>query len=114
MIDQYTTGSHMTVKGNLYRKDLKIIHGEVIDNWWRQKGHRLATGDIDDIIAARPQILVIGTGYAGNMRVPDTVRQALKNLQIDVIAQTTADATATFNRLFGEGKDVAGAFHLTC
>ena len=114
MIDQYATGSHMTVKGKRYHQDLKIIHGKVIGNWWRQQGHRLATDDIDDIVNARPQILVIGTGYAGNMRVPDTVRQTLKSSQIKVIAQTTADATATFNRLVEEGKDVAGAFHLTC
>jgi hypothetical protein len=38
----------------------------------------------------------------------------LQNHQIKVIAQTTADATTTFNRLAAEGKDVAGAFHLTC
>lgn len=114
MIDQYTTGSHISVKGTKYRKDLKIIHGEVIENWWRQEGHRLAAGDIDDILTARPQILVIGTGYAGNMRVPDAVRQVLENHQIKVIAQTTADATTTFNHLTAEGKDVAGAFHLTC
>ena len=114
MIDQYATGSHMTVKGMRYHKDLKIIRGEVIENWWRQQGHRLATDDIDDILDARPQILVVGTGYAGNMRVPDAVRQTLENHQIKVIAQTTADATTTFNRLVGEGKDVAGAFHLTC
>jgi hypothetical protein len=75
MIDHYTTGSHMTVRGTRYRKDLKIIHGEVMGNWWRKEGHRLAVGDIDDILTASPQILVIGTGYAGNMRVPDTVRQ---------------------------------------
>jgi hypothetical protein len=114
MINEYTTGGHMTVKGTRYRRDLKIIRGEVIGNWWRQKGHHLAVGDIDDILAARPQILVIGTGYAGNMRVPESVRQTLQELQIKVIAQTTADATATFNRLSAEGKDVAGAFHLTC
>ena len=114
MIDQYATGSHMMVKGTTYRKDLKIIHGEVIGNWWRQEGHRLAAGDIDDILTARPQILVIGTGYAGNMRVPDAVRQTLENHEIKVIAQTTADATTTFNRLVDEGRDVAGAFHLTC
>ena len=114
MIDQYTTGSHMTVKGTKYRKDLKIIRGEVIGNWWRQQGHRLATDDIGDILTARPKILVIGTGYAGNMAVPDTVRQTLENHQIKIIAQTTADATATFNRLVDEGQDVAGAFHLTC
>lgn len=114
MIDEYTTGSHMTVQGTRYGSDLKIIRGEVIDNWWRQQGHRLATGDINDILNARPQVLVIGTGYAGNMQVPDAVRQTLENRQIKVIAQTTADATTTFNRLMNEGKDVAGAFHLTC
>ena len=114
MIDQYATGSHMTVKGMRYRKDLKIIRGEVIENWWRQQGHRLATDDIDDILDARPQILVVGTGYAGGMRVPDAVRRTLENRQIKVIAQTTADATMTFNRLVEEGQDVAGAFHLTC
>ena len=114
MIDEYTTGNHMTVKGTKYHKDLKIIRGEVFGNWWRREGHRLAAGDIDDILTARPQILVIGTGYAGNLRVPDAVRQTLQNHQIKVIAQTTADATMTFNRLAAEGKDVAGAFHLTC
>jgi hypothetical protein len=104
----------MTVKGTRYHQDLKIIRGEVIGNWWRQQGHRLATDDIDDIMKARPQILVIGTGYAGNMRLPDAVRQTLESSQIKVIVQTTGDATATFNRLVAEGKDVAGAFHLTC
>ena len=114
MIDQYATGSHMTVKGTRYHKDLKIIHGEVVGNWWRQQGHRLAADDIDDILNARPQVLVIGTGYAGSMRVPDAVRQTLESHQIKVIAQTTADAATTFNRLVDEGKDVAGAFLLTC
>lgn len=114
MIDQYATGSHMTVKGIQHHKDLKIIRGEVVGNWWRQQGHFLATDDIDDILNARPQILVVGTGYAGNMRVPDTVRQTLENHQIKVIVQATAAATTTFNRLVEEGKDVAGAFHLTC
>jgi hypothetical protein len=114
MIDQYTTGSHMTVNGKKYRRDLKIIRGEVVANWWRQEGHRLAAGDLQDILTARPSVLVIGTGYAGNMRVPDAVRKALQNHQIKVISQTTAEATVTFNRLADEGQDVAGAFHLTC
>jgi hypothetical protein len=114
MIDEYATGSHMTVKGTQYHGDLKIIHGEVIGNWWRQEGHRLSASDIDDILSARPEILIIGTGYAGNMRVPDPVRQTLQDHKIKVIAQTTDDAATTFNRLAEEGKDVAGAFHLTC
>ena len=114
MIEKYTTGSHMTVNGKNYRRDLKIIGGKVKENWWRGEGHRLDTNDIEDILSARPEVCVIGTGYAGNMRVPGSVRQTIEGHHIKVIAATTADATKTFNRLEAEGKDVAGAFHLTC
>jgi hypothetical protein len=114
MIDQYATGSHMTVKGKKYYQDLKIIRAEVKANWWRQQGHRLDTGDIQDILSAQPKILVIGTGYAGNMSVPSAVRQTIEGQHIKVIAQTTAEAAKIFNRLVAEGQDVAGAFHLTC
>jgi hypothetical protein len=91
MIDKYATGSHMTVKGKNYYQDLKIIRAEVKANWWRQQGHRLDTGDIHDILSAKPQILVIGTGYAGNMSVPSDVRQTIEDQHIEVIAQTTAE-----------------------
>ena len=114
MIDEYRTGNSMTVNGKTYRQDLKIIRGEVKGNWWRREGHRLDPDDIEDILAARPDVLVIGTGHAGNLRVPGSLRRTIENYQIKVIAETTADATRTYNRLMEEGQDVAGAFHLTC
>ena len=114
MIDEYITGSHMMVNGKTYRQDLKIIRSEVKGNWWRREGHCLNSDDIQDILAARPKVLVIGTGYAGNMRVPGSLLRTIENHQIKVIAETTADATRTFNRLQKERLDVAGAFHLTC
>jgi hypothetical protein len=114
MIDQYNTGSHMTVNGTKHRQDLKIIRGEVKGDWWRQEGHRLSAEDIQDILTAGPAILVIGTGYAGNMRVPASLQQTIEDHRIKVIAERTADAVQTFNRLAAAGEDVAGAFHLTC
>jgi len=114
MIDQYITGSHMTVDGKTYHQDLKIIRGEVKVNWWRREGHLLNSDDIQDILSARPEVLVIGTGYAGNMRVPGSLRATIENHHIQVITDTTADAARLFNRLMEEGQDVAGAFHLTC
>jgi hypothetical protein len=114
MIAQYTTGSHMTVQGKKYHKDLKIIDGLVKGNWWRKDGHRLDAADISDILSAKPDVLVIGTGYAGRMHVPAALRTDIERQDIRVIAETTAEATKTFNRLFNQGKDVAGAFHLTC
>ena len=79
MIEKYTTGSHMTVNGKNYHRDLKIIDGEVKENWWRGEGHRLDTNDIQDILSARPEVFVIGTGYVGNMRVPGSVRQIIES-----------------------------------
>ena len=114
MIEQYTTGSHMTVQGTKYYQDLKIIQGDVKDNWWRKEGHRLDAADISDILSAKPDVLVIGTGYAGNMRVPMSLRTSIESRDIKVIVEKTSEATKTFNRLLTRGKNVAGAFHLTC
>jgi len=114
MIDQYITGSQMTVDGKTYHQDLKIIRGEVRGNWWRRKGHLLDCDDIKDILSARPKVLIIGTGYAGNMRVPDSLRATIESHHITLITESTADALRSFNRLTEEGEDVAGAFHLTC
>ena len=114
MIEQYTTGSHMTVQGTKYYQDLKIIRDEVKGSWWRKEGHRLDAADISDILSAKPDVLVIGTGYAGNMRVPVSLRASIEGRDIEVIAERTSEATETFNRLFAQGKNVAGAFHLTC
>ena len=114
MIEQYTTGSHMTVQGTKYYQDLKIIRAEVKGSWWRKEGHRLDAADISDILSAKPDVLVIGTGYAGNMHVPMSLRTAIEDQDIEVIAEKTSKATKTFNRLFSRGKNVAEAFHLTC
>jgi hypothetical protein len=114
MIEQYQQGSYLKINGTQYYNDLKIIDGRVKGRWWRSQGHRLQIEDIFDILAAKPDIVVIGTGYAGHMRVPDDVRSTIEYRDIGVITANTARAVDIFNRLHDEGKDVAGAFHLTC
>lgn len=114
MIDGYNEGSRMTVGGETYHNDLKIIDGRVRKQWWRKQGHRLDLDDIRDILSAGPDILVIGTGYAGNLRIPESVRSGIEEQGIRVVDEKTAQAVKTFNRLHAEGKQVAGAFHLTC
>jgi hypothetical protein len=113
-IEEYATGMYMKVEGETHRSDLKIIDEDVKGNWWRKEGHRLDSSDIEDVLAASPETLVIGTGYAGNMQVPEATRSVLSDHGIRTIAQNTRDAVETFNQMKDEGRDVAGAFHLTC
>jgi hypothetical protein len=113
MIEEYQAGQ-MIVSGKAYRKDLKIIGDRVVSNWWRAQGHFLTAEDLSDILAAKPEYLVIGMGYAGLMQVPDSLCQKMQDLAIKLIKEKTPKAAQAFNSLAAQGLDVAGAFHLTC
>ena len=113
MIEAYSFGS-LTFAGKRYGKDLKILRGQVADNWWRAEGHRVDVGDVEDIIEAHPRILVVGMGANGLMKVTEQLKKVLEEKNIRLVAQPSGEAAKTFNKLLKEGEDVAGAFHLTC
>ncbi|MFA5039214.1 MAG: MTH938/NDUFAF3 family protein [Candidatus Omnitrophota bacterium] len=102
------------IDGREYRKDLKIVGGRVRTGWWRQEGHVLKTEDVKDLLEASPQVLVIGTGTQGQMRISQETRKTLDESRIISRIGRTCRAVDIFNRLSSEGKDVAAAFHLTC
>jgi hypothetical protein len=114
MIESYVSGSSMRVAGKTYTTDLKIIGDKVKGNWWRRDGHRLVSDDILDILDSGPAMLVVGTGYAGNLDISANLRRDLAERGIRLIFERTAEAVELFNRHRAQGKNVAGAFHLTC
>lgn len=113
MIESYSFGS-MTVMGENHRNDLKIIEKQIVGNWWRREGHAVYAEDIDDILYSGAEILVVGTGAYGSMRVTDEAARAIKGRGIELVAVPTKEAATLFNTLVSQGKRVAGAFHLTC
>ncbi len=112
-IDDYAFG-HMTVDGQAYEKDLVLLPDRVRANWWRDEGHRLAPADLEDVFEAEPEVLVIGTGAHGVMRVPRQTRQAVEEAGIELVAEKTARAAEHYNELAASGRRVAAGFHLTC
>ena len=113
MIGKYSFGK-IVVNGISYTHDIKIIKGEVIPNWWRETGHRVAVEDIRDIIGAEPDILVIGQGKPGYMKTTKSLQEFLELNRIDLIEETTSEAVLTTNKLLKKGKNFAAGFHLTC
>jgi len=110
---RYSFGK-MEIEGRTYTHDLKIIAGRVISDWWRADGHRLVAGDIEDILAARPDVLVVGRGAYGALQVERTLAAELVRRGVELIAEPSAKAVELFNKLDAAGRNVAGAFHLTC
>ena len=102
------------VDGSTYTSDVIITPERVIDGWWRQQGHALAVADLDNVVAARPDVLVIGTGYFGRMSVPQETRRYLEAQGIHVRDARTGEAVQDFNQLQKESGRVVAALHLTC
>ena len=113
MIEQYSFG-RIVISGRAYGADLKIINGRVIADWWRKAGHMVEVDDVNDILAAKPDYLVIGKGKPGLMQVSGQLAAELKGRGIELVAEPTASAVDTFNRLAAAGRQVAAGFHLTC
>ncbi len=110
-IEDYEFG-RMVIGGRVYTADLIILGEEILPNWWRREGHSLCPEDLGPVLAARPEVLVIGTGAYGAMDVPYETQKFLEELGIEVIWKPTAEAVDIFNGLTGRKK--AAAFHLTC
>ena len=113
MIDEYHFGL-ITINGKTYGSDV-IVHGEKLinDRWWRGEGHNIAIEDLKDL-PKKFEILVIGNGASGVCQVPDETIDYVKKTGADVIVQMTGEAVKTYNQFLSDGKDVVGAFHLTC
>ena len=112
MIDSYAFGS-MVIDGRRFTADVKIVDGEVVPGWWRKEGHSICQEDIADILVAKPEVLIIGTGAYGGLRVPERFRKLLRSEGIELIAAPTAEAVDAYNELAAT-KKVAAGFHLTC
>ena len=111
-IDSYSFGS-LVVDGKMYTSDVIIYPGRVDPSWWRKEGHLLQIADLADALNAKPQILIVGTGYSGMMVVSKETEYRIRSRGIDIYVATTGKAVELFNTMQGK-KTMIAALHLTC
>ncbi len=113
MIEKYEFG-RIVIDGKTYTDDVRIIEGKVLPKWWRKEGHFLDVSDLKEVFSKPVEVLVVGTGHSGVMRVGESVRGYCREHGIKLIELMTGDAVRKYNGLAEKRKGVAGAFHLTC
>jgi hypothetical protein len=111
-IEHYAFGT-ITIDGATYRNDVIVLPDRVVPEWWRERGHRLAPGDLACVADARPRVVVVGTGASGAMSVPADTVAWLESLGARVVVEPTAGAVETYGRL-APGGGVVACLHLTC
>ena len=113
-IEHYSFGT-ITINGKTYTSDVIIYPGRVDSSWWRKEGHKLQIVDLNDVINAKPEVLVVGIGYSGLMAVPEETISYLESKGIKVHVARTKEAVDLFNNLQKKKDKVSiAALHLTC
>jgi hypothetical protein len=110
-IDHYEFG-RIVVDGHEETKDLIVLPGRVVRNWWRRDGHALVLDDLVEVLDELPDHLVVGTGADGRMRPDPHTLQQLQERGVTVEALPTGQAVRRFGELDPAG--AAAALHLTC
>lgn len=112
IIEDYQFGK-IVINGEVHKKDVIILPSRIIGNWWRREGHLLHITDLQEVLIARPQVLIIGQGANSRMRISSEIVDALNIAGIEMIALDTSNACKEYNKR-SSTSEVAAALHLTC
>ena len=110
-IDSYNFGE-IVIDGKRYCADV-MIYPDKVKKWWRKEGHKVYVEDIKEAVAEKPDVLIIGAGVPGLMKVLPETKKYLEKRGIELIVEPTNQAVQVFNRLCLKKKVIAG-LHLTC
>ena len=113
-IDGYSFGK-IVIDGAVYTDDVLIVRGAVQSPWWRTAGgHVFRPEDLRPLFEARPDVVCLGTGYFGRVRIEDATEAAFSEIGSRLEIGPTRQMVEAFNRLVRAGTDAAAALHLTC
>ena len=112
MIEEYRFGA-IRISGKTYCNDVIIYPDHTESQWWRKQGHSLIIDDIKEVIDAKPDVIIVGTGQPGLMKVSDETLAEIKQLNIEMIIMPTEQACKEYNRIASK-KNVIACLHLTC
>jgi hypothetical protein len=110
-IEGYRFG-RVLVDGEEHTRDVIVLPGRVVPNWWRKDGHSLVLDDLQDVLAELPETLVVGTGAYERMHPDPRTVDELRGRGIDVQVLPTDEAIRRFEDL--DPARSAAALHLTC
>lgn len=113
MIESFSFGD-MVIKGRRYTSDLFIFpDGRIQDRWWRKHGHLLAREDVEVLVAAKPGMIIAGTGVNGLMKPEPSLAGYLHEKGIEFLAGPNDKAVEWYNERYGN-ENVGACFHLSC
>ena len=76
--------------------------------------HLIGDWEVRKLLDNNPEIVIIGAGTAGDLRVTPEVRERFKKAKVKLIILTTPLAIEEYNLLVSQNKKVNALIHTTC
>lgn len=105
-IDSYTLGQ-ITINQTVYTQSI-LVTADIIQHWDIQTIHQLQRQHFDDILALKPELIILGTGKKLSFPA-QSLCQSILLLGIGLEIMDTPSACRTFNILIAEDRNVVGA-----
>ena len=94
-----------------HTRSLALTADEVLGDWGDKPVAELDAGDFDALLAAEPELVLLGTGSRSEF-APRELMFAFARRQVGLEVMDTAAAARTFNVLVGEGRRVGAVLYI--
>jgi len=76
--------------------------------------HKLSAEEVRGLLAEDPDVLVVGCGQYGVLKVGEDAIKLLSTKKVELVDLPTQQAIDEFNRLKNQGRKVTAIVHVTC
>ena len=107
-----TSFGRIIVNGKCYSHDVWIFTDGSIKR--RDRDHEFTLDEFDLLLEGKPELMVVGTGQSGCVRIDEDAAREANRRGIKIISAVTPNALKLYNEAVKTKRRVAGAFHVTC
>lgn len=105
------TATEIMVGNEVWTRPIALTESGLIPDWHPAPVDRLSIDDLEPLIAAGPELIIVGTGEKQILPNRDLMF-AMARRGVGLEMMDTAAAARTFNVLLGEGRSVAAALYV--
>lgn len=107
IIDKFVYSDVLIIDGKIVERNLDLLH-KIFGT-----GHVIAQDEISMLLKDSPELIVIGNGQDGVLKVKKEQIEEMERI-CKVVVEKTPDAIKKINDAIKEGKKVNALIHTTC
>ena len=116
-VDSFSFGS-IVIDGKKYGRDILVFPDGTVrqrkGGFWRFGSHAIKREEIEELVKAKPEVVVVGTGTSAKARLARDAELWAKEAKVELMTAPSREAVDRVNRLLAEGKRVSALIHITC